>query len=439
MAKTAAQNDSSSAKATADKWEETILGKILKITMGQSPAGKNCNIRNKGLPLLNGPTEFNKHHPHPVQFTTDSKKIAEAGDLLFCVRGSTTGRMNWADQRYAIGRGVASLRHTNGLSLQPFLKAMVDYQLPSLLKSATGSTFPNISRDQLFQHEILLPSLPEQHAIAAVFSAFDEKIELLRKQNQTLKAIAQNIFKQWFVDFKFPGYEKVKMVDSELEKIPEGWRVGTIGELILDSIGGDYGKENVEDDFIVKTTCLRGTDLPDMKTNIPLKAPIRFLKESKINKCELVNGDIVIEISGGTENQSTGRSMYINEEILSRSNVPMTCVNFCRILRPKEISYSCFIYSYLDYLYNRGIFFNLENGTTGIKNLNLKSLLNKNEIPLPSGDFIFKFDSKIRIFFTKIQKNNSQIQTLSTLRDTLLPRLMRGDLRVRGAGMRVKN
>ena len=82
-----------------------------------------------------------------------------------------------------------------------------------------------------------------------------------------------------------------------------------------------------------------------------------------LNAHELENGDIVVEISGGTENQSTGRAIYINEKILSSANHPMTCVNFCRIIRPLKLEYSYFLHSLFDYLYNRKVFFNWENGT----------------------------------------------------------------------------
>jgi type I restriction enzyme S subunit len=93
---------------------ERFLSDIAEIVMGQSPSGDTCNERGIGIPLLNGPTEFGTKHPQPVQYTTDAKKIALSGDLLFCVRGSTTGRMNWADQQYAIGRGLAAIRGKGG-------------------------------------------------------------------------------------------------------------------------------------------------------------------------------------------------------------------------------------------------------------------------------------------------------------------------------------
>ena len=129
--------------------EASQLGICAEIVMGQSPPGNTTNTSGDGVPLLNGPTEFGSHHPEPTQFTTDARKMAYPGDLLFCVRGSTTGRMNWADQEYAIGRGIASLRHKRGQQFQPFVQAVVEFSLPDLLNQATGSTFPNVSARQL--------------------------------------------------------------------------------------------------------------------------------------------------------------------------------------------------------------------------------------------------------------------------------------------------
>ena len=86
---------------SVDGWTEAKLGDITEIIMGQSPSGDTCNNIGLGMPLLNGPTEFGAFHPDAIQFTTDVKKQCNAGDILFCVRGSTTGRMNWADKKYA--------------------------------------------------------------------------------------------------------------------------------------------------------------------------------------------------------------------------------------------------------------------------------------------------------------------------------------------------
>ena len=80
-----------------------IFSDIATVIMGQSPEGDDCNNDGIGEPLLNGPTEFGIYSPTPVQWTTNGNKRCKTGDLLFCVRGSTTGRMNWADQQYVIG------------------------------------------------------------------------------------------------------------------------------------------------------------------------------------------------------------------------------------------------------------------------------------------------------------------------------------------------
>jgi type I restriction enzyme S subunit len=215
------------------------------------------------------------------------------------------------------------------------------------IKLMTGTSGrQRVQTDQIVSKNFAFPKLPEQKAIASVLTSFDDKIELLRQQNQTLEEIAQTLFKEWFVDFRFPGVGK--MIDSELGLIPEGWKVGKIGELIEESISGDWGKEEEEGYFTEKVTCLRGTDLEDIKSGATSRAPIRYIKPDKFKKSELKPGDIVIEISGGTEGQSTGRTTYINEEILESFSGKAICVNFCRTLRPQSGT-TFFVFEYLSY------------------------------------------------------------------------------------------
>ena len=109
--------------------------------------------------------------------------------------------MNWADQEYAIGRGIAAIRHRHEPALQPFVRGVIELELPELLAQATGSTFPNVSAYQLA--EISYPCLDkyEQRAIAHILGTLDDKIELNRRMNQTLEAMARALFTSWFVDF----------------------------------------------------------------------------------------------------------------------------------------------------------------------------------------------------------------------------------------------
>ena len=175
---------------------ETIAD-FVDIVMGQSPPGGTVS-GDIGIPLLNGPTEFGPHHPTPVQFTTDARKIANPGDLLFCVRGST-GRMNWADQKYAIGRGLAAFRHRQVSELQPFVRAVIEFQLPKLLAQATGSIFPNVSASQLAAIPYPNFSMLEQRRIAAILDKADvvrrKWREAIQQHNDLFNALVQRAFR----------------------------------------------------------------------------------------------------------------------------------------------------------------------------------------------------------------------------------------------------
>ena len=169
-------------------WDVVRLGEMADVVMGQSPSGQHCNRSGYGTPLLNGPTEFARVHPIPAQWTTAPAKMASCGDLLFCVRGATAGRMNWANYDYAIGRGVAALRHHVGTRYQRYLRALVERMLPGLLTTVTGSTFPNLGRDEISNLRVLNPPLPEQQAIVAVLDSVDEPIERVREERDVLQS-----------------------------------------------------------------------------------------------------------------------------------------------------------------------------------------------------------------------------------------------------------
>lgn len=222
--------------------------------MGQSPEGEACNTAGNGMPLLNGPTEFGGHHPTPVQYTSEARKLAAKGDILFCVRGSTTGKMNWADRPYAIGRGLAAIRPKHGLDTAHYVRAVIDAGLSQLLQAATGSTFPNVSREQLLGMPCHVLGVSDQKRVSGILGALDDKIELNRKMNETLEQMAKTLFKSWFVDFdpvhamsasrKPAGMDKAtanlfpdSFVDSELGKTPKGWRIAQVGD-VVDCVGG---------------------------------------------------------------------------------------------------------------------------------------------------------------------------------------------------------
>ena len=152
--------------------------------MGQSPKGDTYNTDGIGEPLINGPAEFGSKHPIPVQWTNKPTKLCKDGDVLFCVRGNTTGRMNIADQRYCIGRGIAAIREKTQISDTLYIRHLLEYERSSLYRIAIGggSTFPNISTVHLKNYPVALPPLPEQCAIAYVWEAIDNRTAALERE-----------------------------------------------------------------------------------------------------------------------------------------------------------------------------------------------------------------------------------------------------------------
>lgn len=292
------------------------------------------------------------------------------------------------------------------------------------IESISGgtSTQPNMQINALLSYEISLPALSEQRVIASILSSLDDKIDLLRRQNATLEKMAETLFRQWFV-------EPIKKIANEGTEV-EGFSNSKFGKWIKETVGGEWGKENSEGDFNKVVYCIRGTDIADLNTGLPEKTPIRFVKPAKFKNIEPLEGDLILEISGGTESQSTGRVCYINQDVKRLFKHPLVFSNFCRMIRVKKSEYSFFLYCYIQYLYNQDEFFNLENGSSGIKNLDYKALLFELDYPMPNENLVLDFHLQVEPLFKKVNQNKKQIRTLIALRDTLLPKLMSGEIRV---------
>jgi type I restriction enzyme S subunit len=129
--------------------------------------------------LLNGPTEFGEKHPFPVQWTTAPTKLCRPGDILLCVRGATTGRLNWADKEYCIGRGLAALTPNPNVCLPEYIYHFVETQTQKMLGLAAGSTFPNLPGEKLKVLEIAVPLIPEQHRVITYLDNIQEKTRSL--------------------------------------------------------------------------------------------------------------------------------------------------------------------------------------------------------------------------------------------------------------------
>lgn len=232
---------------------ERPLSQISTITMGTSPKGDTYNQNGEGLPLLNGPTEFGSVHPNCTLFTTKSVREGRAGDLIFCVRGSTTGRMNWADRVYSLGRGVCSIRGESASDTR-FVKYCLDWKLESLLKLAGGGTFPNLTQDTIRNFEIPFPE--SRRKIAAILSSYDDLIENNLRRIKILEEMAQNLYREWFVKFRFPGHQHARFTDSPLGRIPEGWEVKRLDQVALFQNNGTDAGEHLSDRVYLPIDCI---------------------------------------------------------------------------------------------------------------------------------------------------------------------------------------
>ena len=343
------------------------------------------------------------------------KKELNDRTILLGINGTIGNVALYNGEKCILGKSACYFNVVSDVSKDYIKYVIMDKSFQAYIENfANGSTIMNVSLKVVREYEFTLPPINEQTAIANILSSLDDKIDLLHRQNKTLEQLAETLFRQWFV-----------------EEAEESWEEKSFKDLIETSLGGEWGKENPEGDFQLQVQCIRGTDIADLQTGIPLRTPIRFIKQNKFESIEIKDGDLVMEISGGTDNQSTGRTTYINDNVKALFKYPLVFSNFCRLIRPKKKEYSFFIYSYIHHLYEQGDLFNLENGSSGIKNLNYKALLFELAYKLPNEKKIIQFHKDVEQYFYKINKNKFQIRTLTQTRDTLLPKLMSGEVRVK--------
>lgn len=307
-------------------------------------------------------------------------------------------------------------RAIDGVSDADFLYYLICSPLirnPAIKSMVGSSGRQRVQTDVVANLDIELPPIEEQRKIGGLLKAIDDKIELNNKINNNLEQQAQSIFKEWFID----------------NPENENWSNGTFSELIQSTLSGDWGKESPTGNNTEKVYCVRGADIPEVRAGNKGKMPTRYILPKNYASKKLTAGDIVVEISGGSPTQSTGRCTAISESLLNRYDSGMVCTNFCRAIKPLS-GYSMFIYYYWQYLYDKGVFFSYENGTTGIKNLDISGFLGTEPIIIPPKEKVLAFDDYCQTVFDCIFANGKESEQLSQLRDTILPKLMSGELDV---------
>ena len=151
-------------------------------------------------------------------------------------------------------------------------------------------------------------------------------------------------------------------------------------DIIETFVPGDWGNESYSDDTNNNVFCVRGADIVPILNNDFTKIPTRYISNKSLNEKRLKAGDIVIEKSGGSPVQSTGRAVFITEKLIEEKS-SIVCSNFCVAIRIKKTWNPKFVFYYWQHLYNSGVFFNFEGKTSGIKNLQLDNALQAITIP----------------------------------------------------------
>src|SRR5690606_26343154 len=271
----------------------------------------------------------------------------------------------------------------------------------------------------------------------------DDKIELNRRMSETREAMARALFKSWFVDFdpvrakaegRDPGLPKpladlfpARLVDSELGEIPEGWEVGPLGEFFSVGLGGAWGEEEESTRATVAVRCLRGIDCHDLAEGRIPEVPVRWVSPKRAADRELTEGTILIEGSGSF----CGRSIVWRRGYEALLGAPVGYSNFCKRLDPRCTSAQATIcWMQMRQAYRDGLLQSFRTGTA-FPNFDIHGALANLMVVVPPVALAEAFDKTLAL--SQRLDLMAQARTLASLRDTLLPKLISGELRVKDA------
>ena len=362
------------------------LQEIVDVTMGQSPKSEFYNTERKGYPFLQGNRTFGFKYPTFDTYTTVMTKPAKAGDVIMSVR-APVGDLNITPVDMCLGRGVCSLRMKNGN--QSFLYYMMKYYVPHLLKKESGTVFGSVNRNDINGLEVDIPEDEQtQRKIARYLEMIDEKIELNTAINNNLEQQAQAIYQQMFVDNPSPEWKEGTLsdiADITMGQSPSG---SSYNE---ESNGTIFFQGRAEFGFRFPTVRLFTTEPKRMAcandTLMSVRAPVGDLNVAHTDCC-------------------IGRGLAA---IHSKTN------------HQSFVLYTMFsLKKQLDVFNGEGTVFGSIN----------RNSLNEMPILIPSDEKLDEFERIVTPMDTAIRNNYDEICRLEQIRDSLLPKLMSGELDV---------
>ena len=406
---------------SVSEWREAKLCDIGEIVGGGTPSTKEESYYGGDIPWIT-PKDLSTHNERYIYrgersiteegLKNSSAKLMPKGTVLFSSR-APIGYVAIAGKELCTNQGFKSLIPKNGVADSEFIYYLFKHKKSDIEAIASGTTFLEVSGSAMKNISILLPPLPEQKAIAATLSALDDMIELNNQINKTLEEMAQAIFKSWFVDFE--PFKDEEFEESELGLIPKGWRVGKLSD-VGEIIGGGTPSKSKPEYY--------------SKKGIPWITP----KDLSINKNKYISrGEIDISELGLRESSARlmpkGTVLFSSRApigyIAIAKNAVTTNQGFKSVVPFENIS-SEYIYLLLKNSINE-----IESRATGSTFKEISGgEMKKVPIILPPKEIIRKFN-EIATTLGKTQASlEDENNILMSIRDTLLPKLMSGEIRV---------
>jgi type I restriction enzyme S subunit len=414
------------------EWKEYRLGQMCtKVTSGGTPNTRKDEFYGGDIPWVRTQeVNFNRLYETDVKITevgltNSSAKWIPKDSVIIAMYGATAGKVAINKIPVTTNQACCNLIIDNKKADYRFIYYNILSRFSSIANMAVGGAQQNLNAAMIKDLPISAPSLPTQTAIAEILSSFDDKIELNNKINQELENLAQTLFKQWFIDFEFPNengepYKSSggEMVDSELGKIPKAWEVGAFGSLI-NVVNGYAFKSTDFNDFseegIIKIRNINGTSVDIINTDFVTSEVV-----GKLNGKFKVNpGEILIAMTGAEVGKigivaTTNKSLWLNQRVgkivaknsgqISFVHTMYNVLNFTAVVRNEAMG----------------------SAQPNISSQGIESI----KIVIPESVLIDKFaelfDDKFQIIYQSLGENIELIN----LRESLLPKLISGELEV---------
>jgi type I restriction enzyme S subunit len=390
---------------------------------------RTTNVKNGGID-----TENVKYVSEETYKRWTRREVPKLGDVIL-TREAPLGEVGMIRNHDTIflGQRLVSYRADPAkldarFLLYSFLQSDLQGQVRAL---GSGATVEHMRVPDAKKLTISLPPLPVQKRIADILSAYDDLIENNTRRIQILEEMAQAIYREWFVHFRYPGHEGARMVPSEMGEIPEGWDYHSIGNVLAHHINGGWGEDGPSKDFSEPAYVIRGTDIPRARVGDISECPLRFHKPSNLKTRKLQNLDIVLEVSGGSKGQPVGRPLLIYDQLLNQFDADAICASFCKLMRPEQnIIHSEILYLHIREIYSDGRIDKYQTQSTGIINFKSQYFLDNELMIVPTRELQKQFILKVRPMFELIQTLGHKNANLRQQRDLLLPRLVSGEIEV---------